>query len=126
MYNRGISLGELIAKLKKLSPSANIQFDFGSASVGILDSYRGYYDQLALGYDGSYGSTLKTVGEVLLDCESAIGKTFTGWKGGDYVMDSSTSIFIANSGCTSDTYIKGITEKYPDWYVINTKEEDNA
>lgn len=123
-YNDGLTLGQLIDELKELPTAANIEFDFGSANVTTLDSYRGYYDSLALGYDGAYGSKLKTVGELLEDCEQAIGKVYEGWKGGDYCMDRDTNVFVANRGCTSKTSIKSIRQKYDDWYVIETQEED--
>lgn len=122
-YNSGLNLGEIIAELEKLPRLANIEFDFGSANVTVLDSYRGYYDQLALGYDGTYGGKLMTVGELLDDCTAALGKSFTGWKGGDYTMDAKTSVFVANSGCTSDTYIVGFRKKFDDWYVVDTNQD---
>lgn len=120
-YNDGLTLGDLIDKLKTLPPEANIEFDFGSANITTLDSYRGYYDQLALGYDGEYGSEMMTVGKLLKDCEEAIGKTYQGWKGGDYTMSRDTNIFVANSGCTSDTHLLDIVKKYDDWYTLKTE-----
>lgn len=120
-YNEGLTLGELIDKLKALSGEANIEFDFGAANITALGSYRGYYDQLALGYEGEYGTKMMTVGELLKDCEEAVGKTYQGWKGGDYRMDRDTNIFVANSGCTSNTYLVDVVRKYDDWYVLTTK-----
>lgn len=124
--NLGLTLGEYIAKLEKLPPAANIELDFGGAVPTRLDSYRGYYSELALGYDGTYGATLPTVKQLLNDAQKANGSTFTGWKGGDYTMRDSTSIFVANPGNTSDTYIKDILKKFDNWYVIETVSELEA
>lgn len=122
--NSGLTLGELIAELERLPEKAVIELDFGGAVPTTLDSYRGYYDQLALGYTGEYGATTPTVGSLLAELKSAVGKTFQGWKGGDYVMTEKTNIFIANPGCTSDTYIKEVVSKYEEWYSLITREEE--
>src|SRR4051812_47710015 len=114
--NSGLTLGELIAELENLPGKAVIEFDFGGAVPTRVDSYRGYYDQLALGYDGTYGASLPTVADLLADLKSAVGKTFQGWKGGDYTMTEATYIFVANPGNTSDTYIKEVVAKYNEWY----------
>jgi len=121
--NNGLTLGEFIAELEKLPSEANIDIDFGGAVPTTLDSYRGYYDHLALGYDGEYGAKLPTVDDILKDAKNALGKTFTGWKGGDFKMHDQTSIWIANPGNTSDTYIKGIKRRFDNWFIIETETE---
>lgn len=56
-------------------------------------SYRGYYDQLAFEPAPSV-----TIGSMLAAAKSAIGKTFIGWKGGEFVMDKWTPVWIAVRG----------------------------
>lgn len=56
-------------------------------------SYRGYYSDLAF----EHGET--TVADLLKCCRKAIGSTFVGYKGGEYVMDEHTSVYVAEYGC---------------------------
>jgi len=117
-----LSIGELIAKLEAISPKRNdgttkdVSFDFGSAIPTTLDSWRGDYSQLALGYDlTGYDSEKNHMNEtsivdLLAELKSAIGKTFEGWKGGEYTMDESTDIWVANSGNSSHTAINDVTD----------------
>jgi len=99
-----MTLGKLILLLSEMPQDDHVAFDFGYATPTTVDSYRGYYDELALGFDGSYGASL-TVGALLKDLNAAVGKTFTGWKGGDYQMHEDTPVHVANPGNTSDTEI---------------------
>jgi hypothetical protein len=73
-----------------------------------LDSYRGYYDQLALGYANEL--TNITVGDLKKMLEHSIGKTYTGYKGGEYTMYDSTHVWVANSGEAGGTAIIDIEE----------------
>ena len=56
-------------------------------------SYRGYYDELAFEPDEH-----ARIGDMLSAAESALGKTFQGYKGGDYVMLEMTPVHIAEYG----------------------------
>lgn len=94
-----------------------VRFDFGYAVATELDSYRGSYEELALGFDGRYSAEgLKTVGALLDHCRAAIGKTYVGWKGGDFLMREGSELHVANSGCTSDTEIIGVRD---DGYFVD-------
>jgi hypothetical protein len=45
-----------------------------------------------------------TVGDVLAAARSAVGKTFEGWKGGDYTMDASSPVhLVQEEGCCGET-----------------------
>ena len=90
-----ITLGQIIDKLEKIGTKTEdgkdktIQFDFGSAIPTTLDSWRGAYDELALGYelsgyDGEGDWENTTAEKLLQELKSAIGKHFEGWKGGNY------------------------------------------
>jgi hypothetical protein len=43
-------------------------------------------------------------------CEEADGKTFTGYKGGDYHMDRSTPVWVANHNESGSTAIVDIRD----------------
>src|SRR3990167_10115818 len=94
-----------------------IVFDFAMISPTTIASYRGFYEQAALGFseDGSV-----TVRGLLSEIESAIGKKFTGWRGGDYLFDEGTELWVANQGRTSKKRILDLADYDDSWFVIRT------
>ena len=63
---------------------------------GDLISYRGYYSDLAF----EPGDRCVTVKELLERANEANGDTFTGYKGGDFVMGDDTPLWAAPYGST--------------------------
>lgn len=66
--------------------------------LGKLDSYRGYYSDLAF----EPTEDKRKVEELLEVCQAAMGQVFTGYKGGDFVMGALTPLWIAGYGCCGD------------------------
>lgn len=60
-------------------------------------SWRGIYAELAF-----EPTTDVTIESMLREAESAVGKTFEGWKGGDFTMTRDTEIHISYSGESYD------------------------
>jgi len=56
-------------------------------------SYRGYYEDLAF-----EPAQNVTVASMLAHAKSALGATFTGYKGGEYTMHEYTDCYIAEYG----------------------------
>lgn len=83
-----MSLGNLIDWLKEQDSALIVKDGFGSPH-----SDRGSYDELA--FDPAEETTL---GEMLVNAQSAVGATFTGWKGGEYTMGEYTSVYIGEHG----------------------------
>jgi len=86
-----MTLGEAILILGAVNP--------GMVVKGVSDkarSYRGYYSDLAI----EPGET--RVGDLLDVLKDSLGKTFTGYKGGDFVMKKNTPLWVANSGVCGD------------------------
>lgn len=115
-----LSLGELIAEIEKCGvlkdngEDKEVCYDFGTAIPTKLDSYRGSYDELALGYkltgydnDAEHLTEIKAK-DLLNHLKEAIGKEYTGWKGGNYTMSKDTPVWVANSGNAGSTAIVGI------------------
>ena len=109
-YNHQLTLGELIYELKKYEPKEEVRFDFGYFEPGAIDSYRGYYEQLAISYR-EFENARMTVGVLLEMCKNALGNTFTGYKGGDYVMSEDTPLWASNRSDATGTAIVGVTEE---------------
>jgi len=82
-------LGDLITALEQADPDLVVPWGFRGPH-----SYRGDYDQLAFEPAANV-----SVGEMLADARSALGATYTGYKGGEYTtMDEYTDCWIAPYG----------------------------
>ncbi len=102
-----LMLSELILKLEPISNKAlPVVFDDGIYWPVDLHSWRGNYADLALSYSND-NTELLTLSELLLVLNGAIGQTFEGYKGGDYVMGKNTPIWIATYG-TSMGFKQGV------------------
>ena len=102
-----LTVGELILLLEQVEDkNLEVRFDFGYFHPTGLDSWRGSYCELA--YEYSNKDDAPTVKKVLVELKSAIGKTFSGYKGGDYVMGKTTPLWVANCGDSNNTAIVGI------------------
>ena len=66
-------------------------------------SYRGYYSDLAF----EITSDRITCEEFLKECDSALGKTFEGFKGGDFIMGKDTPLWISEYGVSSGIAVVG-------------------
>jgi hypothetical protein len=103
-----MTLGELVSALKRKDQDAWITFDFVHfRPAGGVHSYRGYYEDLAIGYE-SGGDT--KVRDVVKWLEEANGQSFYGYKGGEYVMDSETAVWVANHNESGGTAIVDVVD----------------
>jgi hypothetical protein len=87
-----MTLGALITALEAMPKDAEV------ANLCNPDSYRGFYCDL---YFEKQEGTRPAV-DLLADCKAAMGKVFTGYKGGDYVMGAPTPLWIAEYGDCGD------------------------
>ena len=85
-------LGKYIKWLEGQDPDLAIPLGLGNPH-----SWRGYYEQLA--FEPVENTT---IGRMLEEARSAIGATYTGWKGGEFVMDETSPINIDWQGRWSD------------------------
>lgn len=88
----GLTLGGLIDLLDTLDPEALV------TGLGELHSYRGFYEDLAF----EPSTRFVTVHELLLECRSAMGQVFHGYKGGDFMMGALTPLWVATWGVTGE------------------------
>ena len=95
------SLDDLINRLEELPQDMPIQ-------LGEAHSYRGYYSDLA--FAPLYDTEPRTVKEILKEALLAHGKTFEGYKGGEFTMNGDTPVWYACYGTTGPA-IMGITDE---------------
>jgi hypothetical protein len=106
-YER-LNLGGLIDLLKgQPDKDQHLRFDFAHVTPLCLTSFRGYYEDLAIEFSDAPREYV-TVAEFLTTLKEAVGKVYTGYKGGDYKMTRNTRIWVANYSHTSNTTIIGV------------------
>lgn len=99
------TLGQMIEALEALPPDTSVE------GVGRLESYRGYYSDLAFETDGASGASSQAAVEVLADCRQALGTCFTGYKGGDFWMTGNTPLWDSPYGDASGLKVMGLKEQ---------------
>jgi hypothetical protein len=104
-----MTLGNLIDWLEKQDQELIVRDGFGSPH-----SDRGSYDELAFTPE-----TEAKISDMLAHARAADGETFTGYKGGNYKMNRSTSVYIGHFGECGEE-ITHIHFKY--WLLSGRKE----
>jgi len=91
-----LTLGEIILKLEVIkNKELPVVFDVEPYRPVNIDSWRGSYEELALKYAGNESRAF-TVVELLQLLKSTVGRTLTGYKGGEYLMGKTTPVWVAN------------------------------
>lgn len=99
-----MTLGKLIDVLEQLDPKRMV------LGLGELDSYRGYYCDLAF----EPTAEARSVADLLAACRKAMGEVFTGYKGGKYVMGRNTPLWVSPYGQVDDDRLMALdTEQDP-------------
>jgi hypothetical protein len=120
-----VRLGELIDALSSRPKEDEVFFDFCRHFPTGLSSYRGYYEQLSLHHgfeDYDRKDKPMTVGALLELLRGAVGKTFTGWKGGEFRMDRNTKVWVDNPGDCFGTAVDGVRGDFRT--ILTTRFED--
>jgi hypothetical protein len=102
-----LTLGELIGKLENIAYTGDephVCFDFGYFYPAGLCSWRGSYNELSIEYSNNMAKEPKLT-EFISILKDAIGKQFTGWKGGEYIMSEYTPIWVSNEGEACETAV---------------------
>ena len=112
-----LSLGEIVSQCEAIqakdyrrsdNSEPTVGFDFEYAHPTGIDSWRGVYAELALSFD--FGGKEMSLSAFIEMCRSAIGQTFTGYKGGDYEMSRHTPVWVANYGNSGNTAVVGVLD----------------
>ena len=102
-----MTLGKLIEWLSKQDPNLIVADGFGKPH-----SDRGDYSELA--FDPAPQATL---GEMLRHAKSALERTFTGWKGGEFTMHEWTPVLIGEHGDCGEA----ITEIHFKYWLLTAR-----
>jgi len=90
---------------------ATVYFDFEYLFPDKIDSWRGSYSELALNFTSSDdGDAPLPVTNFHIMVKNSIGCTFGGYKGGYFVMDENTPVWVANYGNSGSTAVIDIVD----------------
>jgi len=104
-----ITLGEMISLLSKMPPRKKVR------ALTLPHSYRGFYEHLAFEWmPTSQGASFISAKEVLSLAKKALGKTFQGYKGGEYKMTADTPVWLAMEGCEGEM-LYGLDQQTGNW-----------
>jgi hypothetical protein len=110
-------LGGLIDTLEQLPGELPVYFSDGRHPTTFA-SWRGVYAELTLyegndydpdGEDHWPSLPVLTVAELLEQARAAVGETFEGYKGGDFVMSRDTAVWADDYGACNHDAIMGVT-----------------
>ena len=114
-----LTLGQLIKKLESADAAAKVVFDDGT-SPSEPHSYRGYYSDLAFERGG------ETTVAPFLDClRKILGSTLEGYKGGDFLMDGGTPLWVSNYGCSDEVAVIAVDVQSDRVLLITKKVVDS-
>lgn len=100
--NYHMTLGGLVAALEGFDPDAWVVYDtIEEQSPSAPQSYRGYYSDLSL---PPRADPIK-VSDLFELCREAVGRTFKGYKGGDFTMHSKTPLWASPNGVANGVAI---------------------
>lgn len=121
-----ITLGELISKLEATRDNHEkyVEFDFEYLRPKGVHSWRGAYHELAIDFepDVENSSTTK-LDDFIKILKEAVGSTFTGWKGGDYVMSEETPVWVSRPGMGANTAVIGVHDASYKTVILTTYSE---
>lgn len=126
-----MTIGELKKILNSIEDQGKfVKFDFCNCIPTQIDSWRGVYEEPALGWTptgySACGSETKhniAVHELIVELERGTSDVFGGWKGGEYYYDDDSPLHIDNPGDCTHTVIASVEEKQSS-VIIHTKKED--
>ena len=83
-----MTLGDVIKFLESIPEDSPIK------GLGKLHSYRGFYSDISFEPTGE----TRCAEDILEDCRKAMGRAFTGYKGGENIMGEYTPVWVAPWG----------------------------
>jgi hypothetical protein len=118
-----MSLGQLIYSLEGISPLTYVSYDWWGMKPTTIQSYRGYYEDIALGVTQDGLAT--TAQQLLAECRKALGADFEGYKGGRYRATEDTGLWASEYGQVSDIIITGLNTEDPMRARLMTKKTED-
>lgn len=109
-----LTLGQLIEKIESITNNdcdgdePYVVYDFEYLFPSSINSWRGSYSELALNFES--GGSPMSISSFLSMLKETVGKTFEGYKGGDFLMGKETPIWVANYGNSGNTGVVDVLD----------------
>ena len=106
-----MTLGGLIDELENIADpeELSVYTDFGKAVPGNpFDSYRGFYEDLAIDFMDQQGDDPATVEQFLDAARKSVGVSFYGYKGGLYWATRDTALWVDQYGRYKSMALVGV------------------
>ncbi len=109
-----LTLGEIISKCEAIQAASvrekepSVQFDFEYIVPSGIDSWRGSYNELCIHF--SVDGTAPKLSDFIKMLKDAVGKEFTGYKGGEFTMTRHTPVWVANYGNSGNTAVIDVVD----------------
>lgn len=118
-----LTVGKLCHLLSKQPPENRVVFDFCyfCPDLKSICSYRGFYEDLAIGYDEPSFGDGPTVDTLRKKLEELLGTTMTGYKGGDYTIKDDTAVWVANWSNCGSTAVVNVEEVDSETVIVTRK-----
>ena len=100
-----LTLGGLIERLQLVTTAGHdagkiVQTDAGVPVSAVLQSYRGYYSDCAIA-PAANDEPWATAGTLLAAAKAVLDQPLEGYKGGQYIMDADTPLWVSEYGHAS-------------------------
>ena len=119
-----MTLGQLIEALKEYDSDKTVVFDWPDMVPCDVYSWRGDYEQLAIDYKESSHSERPLLKEFLSELQDAIGRTFPGYRGGEFMMYEHTPVHVAKYSYSGRCCVSGVTKGELGEAVIQTEHRE--
>ena len=115
-------LGELVNAVHAIPDADAVVTIDGVHTPKHVQSYRGYYNELAIEYEDN-PSGIRA--EALLDLlAGAIGSTHQGYKGGDYTMHRSTPVWVSHYSTCEGRAVVGVANVAGSWRIVTRNTDE--
>lgn len=116
-----MTLGELILKMENVKDKSKpVIFDVKPYCPDSIDSWRGSYAELALGYHDGVAFSGSDFLKIL---KETVGITLSGYKGGNFLMGKTTPVWVADYGNSYGFRENKDDESFKDYTaVVDVKE----
>jgi hypothetical protein len=122
-----MTINELIDRLRCAEPDARVRFSFCGCVPTTVGSWRGIYAEPAIGWQpadySGYVKDYPTASSLIAELERSIdGRSYIGWKGGEYRYTGDQTLHVDNYGDYTKTEIYQVVAIDSD-VVMYTDEE---
>lgn len=120
------TLGDLINELEKFPKEWKVYIKPFHLIPQNFTSYRGYYSDLCLTYTTRDESKERTtVGSLLAMAKEVDGKELLGYKGGEFLMNKETPIWVSDSDFSTGVAIASVESYFDGAICINCYQKED-